>query len=147
MKKMLLACMVFTLSFLGCSQSQNVRTIKQQYASGVFSVEEATEVYGEPDGVVKQGDGLTRHSWVYHEEHQTPDRVYYFRQRDSLFSEERVIKGKRYQHYCFFNIYTDDMGVVKGTSWDGNACDRLKEVKQTRSKTNLLPEKESMLHL
>lgn len=147
MKKILLMCMVFIVSSLGCSQSQNVRTIKHQYAPGVFSVEEAVEVYGEPDGIVKQGDGLTRYSWIYHEEYQTPDRVYYYHERHSPFREERVIKGKRYQQYCFFNIYTDDMGVVKGISWDGNACERMKEVKQTRRKTNLLPEKESMLHL
>ena len=96
---------------------------------------------------MEQADGLIRHSWVYYDERKTRDRIYYYHEGGSPFREERVIKGKTYINYCYFNIFTDKDGVVKGTDWNGNACDRLQEVKQTRRKTNLLPEKEERLSL
>ena len=143
----LMCILVFACSLLACARNDGVRTVKSQYSPGVFSVEDATAAYGEADAVVEQADGLIRHSWVYYEEHKTRDRIYYYHEGGSPFREERVIKGRTYRHYCYFNILTDKDGVVKGTNWDGNACDRLKEVKQTRRKTNLLPEKEERLHL
>lgn len=144
MTKKLLLCLCCCILFAACSRG-NVRTVPYQYSPGVFSVEEAIEAYGEPDGVVTQGDGLVRYSWIYHDEYRTPDRVYYYRERGSYFREEVVVKGKTFQNYCFFNIYTDDKGVVKNTSWEGNACERMREVKQTRRKTNSLPDKSRVL--
>lgn len=137
-----LACLCFA-----CARNDNIRTVKAQYSPGIFSVEEAVAAYGDPDGVVEQADGLIRHSWIYHDEYKTRDRVYYYHERGSPFREERVIKGRTYQNYCFFNIFTDKDGVVKGTSWDGNACERMREVKQTRRKTNSLPAEQSRLQL
>lgn len=136
---------LLSLFLLSACADKSRPVIKEQFEPGVFSVEHATELYGEPDAVMKQGDGRIRHSWIYHEEYKYRDRYYYV--REGPFREKRIIPGNFVRNYCFFSIFTDDDGTVLGTNWDGNACDQMAKVHSFKTKVNSLPDKDSVIEV
>ena len=132
----------------GCGAKDGRRVISASEANRnylAYSVEDARERLGPPDSVVTQGDGLIRHTWVYHNEIVTPERIVFVHfggSREIYGDRFRVIPESRRIEYCIFNIFTDSNDIMKNISQEGNACPLLLQSRQAGFTVNSLPRQE-----
>ena len=140
MLSFLLACLS------ACGANDGRKVIPASDANKGFlalSVEDATARLGPPDSKVVQGDGLVRHTWVFRRETVIPERTVrlVFSRENSFPSDRyRTIPEKTEIEYCNFAIFTNDEGIMKDITQEGNACHLLVQSRQAGFRVNGIPQ-------